>query len=151
MKGPEVAAPAAPAAKSLESAGYPQRRVTACIQTDSKPRRHKKMAVSRGKHPSTPTPPSFTSGPHLCTRSAANCGACSTQRQVRKAVKADGSLTGAVESSVLGIRLQAAGGSLSGGALSTVTAQRLHTTASLKGATSPESGVNLKDCFGYLR
>ena len=77
MKGPEVAAPAAPAAKSLESAGYPQRRVTACIQTDSKPRRHKKMAVSRGKHPSTPTPPSFTSGPHLRTRSAANCGACS--------------------------------------------------------------------------
>ena len=28
-RGPEVAAPAAPAAKSLESAGYPQRRVAA--------------------------------------------------------------------------------------------------------------------------
>ena len=31
--GVGVAAPAAPAAKSLESAGYPQRRVATCIQT----------------------------------------------------------------------------------------------------------------------
>ena len=32
-EGVEGAAPAAPAAKSLKSAGYPQRRVAACIQT----------------------------------------------------------------------------------------------------------------------
>ena len=34
-EGVEVAAAAALAPKSLESAGYPQRRVAACIQTDS--------------------------------------------------------------------------------------------------------------------